>query len=613
MKSRLLFLLKYYLFWIIFSLVAKVIFLIYQYPETQSLTGADVWLVFWKGLRIDLSLGGYIMMLSCLLTAAGEFIPLRPLKAVFSCLTALLLFICGLIVVGDLEVFVNWGYHMDATPLLYLKTPGEVLASTPTGRILFLLFLFIVYVLLFYGFYRKWVASSLTSVRPVWWHSLLYVLIGGAMIIPVRGGFNVAPMNVSFVFFHTQNMYANQAAINPVWNFLYEVTHMDKLKGDFSFMPQQEAEELLKSVYAEKGDTQKILTTERPNVVVLLLETFTLNAWDVMPNLKEIAKEGVFFSNVYATGNRSDRGLLGVISGFPAHPKVSMLKYPNKTFEQPRFPTDFEKIGYSTAFYYAGDLNFGGFRSYVTMSFQQQITENDFSGEAIENRFKWGVHDEYMLKRLAEDLTQAQSPFLYMAFTMSSHEPFEVPGETIVAGEDNDSKVKNAIAYTDRCLGAFFRECKASGIWENTLFVLLADHGTRHIGNLPPYVPEAFRIPLIFTGGVVETRDTVVETLGSQTDMIATLFGQLGMDATAYSYSKNLLDKRVVPFAFYAYSNTAAIIDENGPYILDLKSNQLLGSNTDEASGKLLKAYLQVMDQDFKRTNRPVDQSLYTE
>ena len=602
MRDKLLFLLKYYLFWVVFSWVAKVVFLIYQYKETATLTGYDYVMIFAKGFRMDLSFGGYVILLSCVLMAIGVFLSAKILKRIFSCLTLLLLVMSSLIIVGDLELFKNWGYHMDATPLFYLKTPGEAMASTPTGLIVLLLLLYAVMVVVFYTFYRRWVAKTFYSDRrEALWHGIIYLILGGVAFIPVRGGFNVAPMNVSFVFFNNKNMYANQAAINPVWNFLYEVMHINKIKGNYAFMPEEKAQQLVDSVYMETGDYPRVLKTDRPNVVVLLLETFTLNAWDAMPNLQAVAKEGIFFSNIYATGNRSDRGILGVISGFPAYPNVSMLKYPNKTYEHPRFPLDFEAEGYSTRFYYAGDLNFGGFRSYVTMSFQSVVTEDDFSGEAIENRFKWGVHDGYMLDRLYEDLRIAQVPFMYMAFTMSSHEPFIVPMETKIPGDDNGSKLKNAIAYTDQCLGEFFEKCKKSGLWDNTLFVLVADHGTRHVGNLQPHLPEAYRIPMIFTGGALSVRDSVVNTLGSQTDMVATLFAQLGMDASAFHYSKNLLNPAAVPFAFYAFTNAAAVVTDNGAYIYDLKTKKPIGPNTKPQDGELLKAYLQVVDRDFKK------------
>ena len=224
--------LKYYLFWVVFSWVAKVVFLIYQYKETATLTGYDYVMIFAKGFRMDLSFGGYVILLSCVLMAIGVFLSAKILKRIFSCLTLLLLVMSSLIIVGDLELFKNWGYHMDATPLFYLKTPGEAMASTPTGLIVLLLLLYAVMVVVFYTFYRRWVAKTFYSDRrEALWHGIIYLILGGVAFIPVRGGFNVAPMNVSFVFFNNKNMYANQAAINPVWNFLYEVMHIqDKRK-----------------------------------------------------------------------------------------------------------------------------------------------------------------------------------------------------------------------------------------------------------------------------------------------------------------------------------------------------------------------------------------------
>lgn len=156
MRDKLLFLLKYYLFWIVFSWVAKVVFLIYQYKETATLTGHDYMMIFAKGFRMDLSFGGYVILLSCVLMAIGVFLSAKILKRIFSCLTLLLLVVSSLIIVGDLELFKNWGYHMDATPLFYLKTPGEAMASTPTGLILLLLLLYAVMVAGFLCDYRRW-------------------------------------------------------------------------------------------------------------------------------------------------------------------------------------------------------------------------------------------------------------------------------------------------------------------------------------------------------------------------------------------------------------------------------------------------------------------------
>ena len=285
--------------------------------------------------------------------------------------------------------------------------------------------------------------------------------------------------------------------------------------------------------------------------------------------------------------------MVAAISALPSNPSIALIKYPNKMMEYPRFPKELEKAGYNTRYYYAGDINFGSFRSYVTMSFQSMVTEDDFSGEAIQNRFKWGVHDQYMFDRLYEDVSKAPQPFMYMAFNMSSHEPYTVPGEVKIPGNDQEHMFLNAIHYSDSCMGDFINKCKESGLWDNTLFILMADHGTRVIKHVDPNMPEAYHIPLILAGGVLNVQDSIVATIGSQTDMVATVLAQLGIDHSGYKYSRNLLATPVKPFAFYSYSNAAAIVADEGVTILNLQSGQFIEGDTLQANKELLKAYLQ--------------------
>jgi len=608
-KAKLLFLLKYYVYWILLSVIAKVIFLFYQWHDTTGLSGTDIWHIFAGGLQLDLSLGGYVILLSSLILSVSVFLSLRVLRMIFKGLTLVLLVFFFLVVTVDLELFRNWGYHLDTMPLMYLKTPKEAMASTPAGLIVALLALMGGLIVGAWIVFRYRVLPALKAGGQNYRSIPLFLLIGGCMILPIRGGVNVAPLNISFVYFHPRNMYANQAAVNPVWNFIYELMHISKHKKQYVFMPEEEAERIVSEAMVTGTDYPRLLNTKRPNIVFLLLESFTANAIEVLggekgvtPSLNALAREGVLFSNIYATSGRSDRGMVAAISAFPSHPDIAIIKYPNRMAGRPRFPKDLEAAGYATRYYYAGDINFGSFRSYVTMSFQSMVTEDDFSGEAIENRFKWGVHDEYMFERLYEDLLRAPQPFMYMAFNMSSHEPFTVPGEVKFPGEDRGRKFMNAIHYSDRCLGEFFRKCKESGIWENTLFILMADHGTRYIGHKSPESPAAHHIPLLLTGGVLTVRDTVVPTIGSQTDMVATILAQLEMDHSRYKYSRNLLAQPEHPFAFYSYSNAAGLVSEEGVSIFDLRSMQYTEGGELRENDRLLKAYLQCINRD---TNRP--------
>ncbi len=605
MKNKLLFLLKYYLFWIFLSLVAKALFLFYQGNEASTLTGGDYVRIFFRGLRLDLSLGGYIMMLSCLIMAVTPFVREQVVRKLFSGITIVLLIVFSGIMTVDLELFKSWGYHLDVTPLVYLKDPKQAVASTPVGLMIGLILILIAFVVAGWFLYRRFVLRSLHYTRGAWWQIPVFLVIGGGMLIPVRGGFNVAPMNSSFVYFHPKSMFANQAAVNPVWNFIYELLHIHKFEGNYNFMEADKAEAIVADLVKTDTLYPRLLKTSRPNIVFLLLESFTANAVGalggvpgVTPHLDALAKEGVLFSNIYATAGRSDRGMLAAISAFPAHPDIAMIRYPNKTVAHPRFPKDLEKEGYSTRYYYAGDINFGGFRSYVTMSFQSMVTEDDFSGEAIKTRFKWGVHDQYMYARLAEDLKKAPQPFMYMAFNLDSHEPFEVPIPTHIQGDDTENKFLNAVWYTDSCIGKLVEECKSSGLWENTLFILMADHGTRYVGNLSPTDPAMYRIPLIFSGGALQVRDTVIPVIGSQTDMVATLLAQMDLDYSPYKYSKNLLAKDVKPFAFYSYSGATGVVSEYGTSIYNLQSRQYIQTDSLNRNDELLKAWLQSIHTD---------------
>ena len=299
MKAKLIFLLKYYLFWVVISIVAKIMFLFYQWSDTTHLSAADFWHILAGGIRLDLSLSGYILMLSSVILICSVFVGEKIIRAVFAGLTlSLLLFFWGVVVV-DLELFKNWGFHIDTTPLMYLKTPKEAMASTPLWLNLCLTLLMLGCVVLSFWVFRRYVLKGLRYKRGNYWGIPVFLLIGGAMILPVRGGVNLAPLNSSAVFYHAENMYANQAAVNAVWNFIYELMHMKNLDKKYNYLPEQEVAQVVDSLMHTGTDYPRLLKTERPNIVFLLLESFTANAVEVLggipgvtPNLNQLAKEG---------------------------------------------------------------------------------------------------------------------------------------------------------------------------------------------------------------------------------------------------------------------------------------------------------------------------------
>jgi phosphoglycerol transferase MdoB-like AlkP superfamily enzyme len=565
-------------------------------------------MIFYKGLVMDFSICGYFLMFFCIVMALSPFVAKKVVVYILKYSSLLFFTIFWLIILADLEIFRSWGYHLDATVLSYIKTPKAAMASLTTFQLLFMLIVWVVLTTFSFWIYRRWIEKPFDFVEDKrhWVQMPVFLIIGVLMIIPIRGGLGLAPLNNSFVFFHKTNMFANQAAINPAWNFMYEVTHRNRINNIYNFLPQEEAKSIVDSLYLNKTIYPHFVKAN-PNIIFLLLESFSADGIEVLggekgvtPSINNLAKEGILFSNIYATGNRSDRGIAAAIGGLPSHPAMAIIRYPNRSSEFPSVPLKLEKQGYSTRFYYAGDINFGGFRSYVTMNFQKIITEKDFSGEALKHTFKWGIHDEYMLERLYEDASKAASPYFYMGFTMSSHEPFEVPTKTVITGNTEDRRVLNAMNYTDRAVGRLVDSLKNNGMWENTLLVLIADHGIRKIKNREVYEPAAFHIPMIFSGGALLKKDTVITTLGSQTDIVATLLAQLNVDNSDFKYSKNLLAKDVHQFAYYAYNNTIGFISLAGTTVYNLKTSTYLLGDSITTNLRPMKAYLQVLDESYK-------------
>lgn len=604
--KRSIFLVKYYIFWVIVALLMKSIFLLWNFEESAALSGNDIWGVYLHGFRMDLSFAGYMAGAGVVLALLCSVITSHYAKKFFNVLTAILLTIVVVVSVVDMEIFANWGTHSDASPIGYLKTPGAAMASATAGTTAILVGIMVVAWFLCWLLYKSFCKYPDEEGRPLryLWQSLL---IAGILFIPIRGGFNVAPMNSGFCYFHPTSSYANQAAVNGVWNFIYEVTHMDKGRV-IQFMPLQEADAIVDSTCYYSEEYTNVLNAEKPNVVILLMESFTSKAIGalggdslVTPNLNRLAKEGVLFYNVYGTAMRSDRGVAAVISGQPSHYKTAMVKFPEKIMKRPAVTKKLSENGYSTKFYYAGDMNFGNFKSYARMSFDNLVDENDFSGEAIENRFKWGVHDEYTYEKALQDMMGQDEPFCYMIYNLTSHEPFIIPTERKFPGDSREEMFKSAIYYTDSCLGNFIDGCKEAGLYDNTLFALVADHSTRTVGGShDANDPETFKIPMLLFGGAVGVKDSVVYNIGSQTDFAATLLTQLGIDASDFRFSKNLLADSVSQFAFFSNSVSALVATEQGGALYDIKGDSFT-VDTNSFASNALKGWLQVVDSDIRR------------
>lgn len=607
MKQRLKFFFTYTLYWLIFFLAARLFFLFYQYQFSFDLSFKEWFLSFVYGIRLDISSVGYILGLTGLILISIFFLDGKKIHKILKPFTLIIFTICSLIIVADLELYKNWGYRMDATPLLYITKPKEAMASTEWW--LTIILLLFVAILIFIGnyFYNNILKPGILTIKQGNFITLvLLILFTGSMIIPIRASFGIAPVNTGMVYF-SQHKFANHAAVNVVWNVMNSLLYRKNTEKTYSFMPDDKAEQIVKDLSAHNNQTFNVLKTNQPNVVILILESFSNKVigaldgnWDSTPNFNELAKEGLLFTNFYANGDRSDKGIVSILSGYPAQPTTSIIKTSSKTESLPFLFKNFNKLGYESWFYYGGNIDFANMRSYfLNGEVQHLITDQQFNKDLRNS--KWGVHDQYLFTYLYDNMLKSQQPFFKVVFTLSSHDPFEVPMEPVFEGNNRATKFRNSIYYTDHWLGDFFSKIKKTEIWDNTLFILLADHGSPRPGNSQNHELDKFKIPMLWLGGALESSQMNINEPASQIDLPNTLLSQISSYDTSYTYSKNILNANYSGHVFYAFNDGFGFLTDSTKVVYENVGKQILYQEGEHFSRDLEKgkAFLQVISNDY--------------
>ncbi|WP_280640518.1 LTA synthase family protein [Hymenobacter volaticus] len=241
-------------------------------------------------------------------------------------------------------------------------------------------------------------------------------------------------------------------------------------------------------------------------------------------------------------------------------------------------------------------------KSYIVTAGYDKLTERDDFLKSQQNS-KWGAHDHIVFDRVLQDLNSQPQPFFSTIFTLSSHEPFEIPIARKFKGTDETALFRNSVYYTDWALGRFLQEARRQPWYDNTLLVLAADHGHQLPGDNSVEDPAKFRIPLVLAGGALrpEVRGRVVSDLGSQTDVVATLLAQLHLPTTPYRWSRDLLRPVRQPSAFYCYTDGFGFATPAGLLLFDNVSRREIRRDTGVPTSQLQQgqAYEQLTYADY--------------
>lgn len=634
MKQIIWFVKTYATFVVLFVLQKPLFLFLEKGSATQPVDNifTELPAVIWHGLPLDLSMAGYLSVIPGLLSIAVVWLKRELVKPIMNIyfIIASLFITCSFLLNASLYPY--WKYPLDSTPLFYFFTsPADAIASVSIWQVILSIVILIVLTIGVWFTLRMRGEKRQQYSRYAYGYgglgsgkrkrfddfdrhrgrtSIILLLLTGLLFLPIRGGITVSTMNTGQVYY-SQNAYLNHSAVNPLFSLLESFTHQEDFASQYRFMKDKEADKIFATMTSTSDENTYPLLNEAtfkkgtPDILIVIMESF---ASDIMPSmgsykdvavcLDSIAQQSILFTRFYANSFRTDRGMVSILSGYPAQPTTSIMRYPRKTSQLPSIARNLAKYkNYKTTYYYGGDADFCNMRSYlVSQGYQHIISDANFP---IEDKLsKWGVPDHILAARMMKDIKAQQNekrPMLRILQTSSSHEPFEVPYHRL------KDKRLNAFAYTDSVMGAIVREYRKLPRWKNTLIVFVPDHVGGYKENLNDHDRSRYQIPLILAGGAI-SRPMKVGIIGSQQDIAATLLGQLGVEHREFTFSKNMMSDATPKFAFFAVNDAFGIVSEENSLIYDNRAKRTVYDKGEKGFNlKRGQAYLQKLYDDLAK------------
>lgn len=425
----------------------------------------------------------------------------------------------------------------------YLKYPHEVFGMLWQGFKVELFFGLVMTVIAFAVVARllkPWRQAEAKWASPAVW--LVWPLLLVLTVLGIRSTLTHRPANPA-LFAITQDSMVNSLILNSTYSVFYaaySLQHEAKSSAIYGKLPR---EKIFALTGAQDADIPTLTTLvpsvkrDKPlNLVILLQESLgagfveSLGGKPVTPNLEKLKDEGIWFTHLYATGTRSVRGIEAVVTGFQPTPSDSTVKLDLSQKNFFTLASLLSKRGYLTEFIYGGESHFDNMRSFFMGNGFQQITDQpDFKNPVFVA--SWGASDEDLLNKTHEQLMAHHAsgkPFFTLAFSSSNHAPFEFPDGRIELYEQPKATDNNAVKYADYAIGEFIKKAKASPYWNDTVFLIVADHDIRVRGD--SLVPiEHFHIPALILGGAIQAK--TVDVIASQIDLPVTVLSLMGIEA----------------------------------------------------------------------------------
>jgi len=532
--------------------------------QAPRVTEVQAWgMVILQGLRFD---GVLLGLLWALPAAITPWMTLHPVSArtwghvlrAYGLLALVLLAFMELSTPAFIAQYDSRPNYLFVEYLGYAKEVGGTLLKDYWAH---LLAAAVLLPALAWGHWRLSRPAPVPAVLPWWQAALLSVALLVALALAGRGALGHRPANPASAALTADHL-VNELPLNSLYTVMYAIYQARKSEAGITYAEMPRAQ-VLDIVRRETGlppdafrdadkPTRHLQTSLHPrprplNLVIVLEESLgaefvgRMGGLPLTPNLDRLANDGIWFDNLYATGTRSVRGIEAVVAGFPPTSAVSTVKLAKSQRDFFTLATFLKSHGYESTFYYGGESHFDNMRSYfMGNGFDRVVELKDMPRDAFIGT--WGASDGdlFGVAHRAFEAQPADKPFFALVFTSSNHAPFEFPEAPITLYDQPRGTVNNAVKYADHALGRFIDQARQSRYWDNTLFLVVADHNSRVYG--PSLVPiERFHIPGLILGGPIRQPQRIA-TVASQIDLAPTLVSLMGLSGEQPWIGRDLSD-----------------------------------------------------------------------
>ena len=566
MINNIIFILRYVIFWISFFFISRVLFIVFFLDNIKNYSLKEILHIFPNSIALDISFICYLLVPIILLIWTYSFLSLsHTLNKIIFYYTISWIIISGLVAGSEVALYSEWQTKLNFTAISHLHHPNEVFSTASTFHILTIC-IFLIVSIISAILYSVFVHNSLiilykSTMLSIFTRCVSLPVIMGVLLLGIRGGFQPIPINLSDAYFSNQ-LILNDIAVNPNWNIGQSILKSrTNIRGNpYAEYSHDICNQFIDSLYhIHKDTTSFVLKTQHPNIIFILLESWSADNIEslgglegITPNFKGLEKDGILFTDFYSNGWTSDQGMSSIFSSFPVFPYVAIINQSDKSRRLPSLNKDLPS--YHSSYFFGGQLTYGNIKGYlISNGFDLLKDENNYSSLPSG---RLGVHDEYMFKAFEDELRDLPQPFLSALFTISSHSPYDFPAQHKLSFGSKEDAYVNSVAYTDQCLGDFFNSVKDEAWYDNTLFILVADHSHNSPRGWRLAQKERFRIPMLWYGEVLkdELKGTRYNKLGSHIDIAPTILSQLNIDDKSYQWGRNMFnhyEKASVPYAFH--------------------------------------------------------------